>query len=111
MGGMFENVAAFGPMAEPVKWRQDKAPHLEGSFKATVLHGESQSESAGPSRGTFAADPWTVICDANPAECVGLTFGDTLELLDGTILTVQQISPDPAFGWVSRATSTARAPR
>lgn len=111
MGCMFENGAAFEPMAELVKWRQDKAPHLEGSFKATVLHGESQSDSAGPSRGTFAADPWTVICESNPAECVGMSVGDTLELKAGTVLSVQQISRDPAFGWVIRATSTARAPR
>ena len=111
MGGMFENGAAFEPMAELVKWRQDKAPHLEGSFKATVLHGESQSESAGPSRGSFAADPWTIVVESNPAECVGMANGDTIELKDGTILDVQQISRDPAFGWVIRATSTARAPR
>ena len=103
--------AAFEPMEETVKWRQDKAPHFEGSFSATVLHGESQSESAGPTRGAIAADPWTVIVDSNPAECVGMTHGDTLELQDGTILDVQQISRDPAFGWVIRATSNARAPR
>ena len=111
MGCIFENVAAFDPMAELVKWRQDKSPHLEGSFKANVLHGESQSDSAVPSRGTFAADPWTVICETNPAECVGMAVGDTLELQDGTVLSVQQISRDPALGWVIRATSTARAPR
>ena len=111
MGGPFENAAAFDPMAEMVKWRQDKAPHLEGSFRATVLHGESQSESAGPTRGAFAADPWTVIVETIPAECVGIVVGDTLERQDGTVLDVQQISRDPAFGWVIRATSTARAPR
>lgn len=111
MGCIFENVAAFDPMAELVKWRQDKSPHLEGSFKANVLHGESQGDSAGPSRGTFAADPWTVICETNPAECVGMAVGDTLELKDGTVLSVQQISRDPALGWIIRATSKARAPR
>ena len=111
MDCVFESGAAFDPMAEMVKWRQDKAPHLEGSFMANVLHGESQSESAGPSRGPFAADPWTVFVDSNPAECVGMAVGDTLELQDGTVLTVQQISRDPVFGWVIRATSNARAPR
>jgi len=111
MGCIFENAAAFDPMAELVKWRQDKAPHLEGSFMATVLHGESQSESAGPTRGGFAADPWTVVVETNPAECVGMAVGDTLELQSGIVLDVQQISRDPAFGWVIRATSTARAPR
>ncbi|MBR2487976.1 MAG: hypothetical protein IKB52_02535 [Kiritimatiellae bacterium] len=111
MPSVFENRAAFAPMAETVKWRQDKAPHLEGSFSATVLHGESQADSAGPSRGGFAADPWSVIVDANPAECVGLAIGDTLELQDGTVLSVQQITRDPALGWVIRCTSNARAPR
>ena len=98
-------------MAELVKWRQDKAPHIEGSFKATILHGASQSESAGPTRGAFAADPWIVICDSNPAECVGMVVGDTLEMSDGTILSVQQFSRDPALGWVIRCTTNARAPR
>ena len=111
MPSIFENVAAFEPMDELVKWRQDKAPHLEGSFNAVVVHGESQSESAGPSRGAMAADPWTVIVETNPAECVGMTNGDTLELQDGTILTVQQITRDRFFGWVIRCTSNARVPR
>jgi len=111
MSGIFDSGAAFEPMDELVKWRQDKAPHLEGSFDAVVLHGESQSESAGPTRGAMAADPWTVVTESNPAECVGLTLGDTLELQDGTILTVQQISRDRFLGWVIRCTSNARVPR
>ena len=111
MPSIFENVAAFEPMDELVKWRQDKAPHLEGSFNAVVVHGESQSESAGPSRGAMAADPWTVIVETNPAECVGMTNGDTLELQDGTILTVQQITRDRVLGWVIRCTANARVPR
>lgn len=111
MRGIFDNCAAFEPMSELVKWRQDKAPHLEGSFRAVVVHGESQSESAGPTRGGMAADPWTVICETNPAECVGLTLGDTLELDNGTTLTVQQISRDRFFGWAIRCTANARAPR
>lgn len=102
---------AFTPMREAVLWRQDAASHLSGSFDATVLHGESQSESAGPSRGQFAADPWTVMCESNPAECVCMAVGDTLELTDGTVLNVQQISRDPVFGWVIRCTSDERSPR
>ena len=111
MPSMFESGAAFEPMDELVKWRQDKAPHLEGSFKAVVVHGESQNDSSGPTRGGISADPWTVIAETNPVECVGMAVGDTLELQDGTVLSVQQISRDPALGWVIRATSTARAPR
>ena len=108
---MFENVAAFEPMDELVKWRQDKAPHLEGSFRAVVVHGESQSESAGPSRSGIAADPWTVIIREHTATCAGMKTGDTLELLDGTVLSIQQVTKDAAFGWVVKATANARAPR
>lgn len=103
--------AAFEPMSELVKWRQDKAPHLEGSFNAVVVHGESQSESAGPTRGGFAADPWTLMIDSNPAECVGMVEGDTITLEDGTVLSVQQVSRDPALGWVVRCTANMRAPK
>lgn len=111
MGDIFQNDAAFEPMGEFVKWRQDKPPHLAGSFTASVLHGESEAESAGPSRGSFAADPWTVICSTLDAECVGMAVGDTLELQSGVVLSVQQVSRDPAFGWVIRATAKARAPK
>ena len=111
MDHAFENDAAFEPMAEPVVWRQDKSPHLEGTFMATVVHGESQADNAGHVRGGTAADPWSVICSSNPAECVGIESGDTLTLLDGTVLTVQQISKDPAFGWVMKCTSDMRGAR
>ena len=39
-----------------------------------------------------------------------MVLGDTLELMSGVILTVQQISRDVHFGWVIRCTSNARAP-
>ena len=109
MRGMFDMGFAMGPMTVPVKWRQDKAPHLEGSFNANVLHGETQSESAGPTRGGVAADPWTVFVRRGVG--VNVSVGDTLELADGTVLDVQQISPDPHLGWVIRATANMRAPR
>lgn len=111
MRGMFDMDFAMAPMAVPVKWRQDKAPHVEGSFKANVLHGETQSESAGPSRAGVAADPWTIMVRHDVALCAKIAVGDTLELLDGTILFVQQISTDPRLGWVIRATANMRAPR
>lgn len=98
-------------MSEMVVWRQDKAPHLTGSFRASVLHGESQSGSAGPSRGPSAADPWTLMVDSNSAECVGMAVGDTLTLKDGTVLSVQQVSRDPALGWVIKCTANERSPR
>ncbi len=111
MGGMFDMDFAMEPMAVPVKWRQDKAPHVEGSFNANVLHGETQSESAGPARAGVAADPWTVFVRHGVAVCANIAVGDTIELPDGTVLDVQQISPDPHLGWVIRATANMRAPR
>jgi len=111
MRGMFDMGFAMGPMAVPVKWRQDKAPHAEGSFNANVLHGETQSESAGPTRGGVAADPWTVFVRRDVALCARIAVGDTLELTDGTVLDVQQISTDLHLGWVIRATANMRAPR
>ena len=111
MRSIFQNDAAFAPMDECIKWRQDKSPHLEGAFYGTVLHGESQSESAGPSRSGIAADSWTVIIREHTATCAGMKTGDTLELLDGTVLSIQQVTKDAAFGWVVKATANARAPR
>ena len=108
---MFDMDFAMEPMAVPVKWRQDKAPHVEGSFNANVLHGETQSESAGPARAGVAADPWTVFVRRSVAVCANIAVGDTIELPDGTVLDVQQISPDPHLGWVIRATANMRAPR
>ncbi len=112
MSDFFHNAAAMRPMIEPVMWRQDKAPHRKGAFGAVVLHGESQSETAGASRGGFAADPWTVIVPATSALCADVAVGDTLTRLgvDGETLTVQQITRDDT-GWTLRCTSEERAPR
>lgn len=137
MGGMFECPAAFAPFGEVVRWTQDKAPHLTASFRATVLHGESQSETAGPSRGGFAADSFTVLvesrdafaravpraacpvpggssssCAVPGAQAPGFPSpGDTMTLRDGTVLSVQQVSRDAALGLVIRCTANARAPK
>lgn len=136
MGGMFECPAAFAPFGEVVRWTQDKAPHLTASFRATVLHGESQSETAGPSRGGFAADSFTVLVESRDAfacasgdstspRAVQQTrapaarfptapapaLGDTLVLGDGTVLSVQQVSRDASLGLVIRCTANARAPK
>ena len=108
---IFGNDVAFGGFAETLKWRQDKAPHAVGSLRAVVLHGESQSESAGPSRDGIAADPWTVIARETESLAVGIRAGDTLELAGGTVLMVQQISRDREMGWVIRCTANARAPK
>ena len=111
MRHIFENEAAFDPMGEVVAWRQDKAPHFEGSFKACVIHGDSAQDLAGHSRGGIPADPWTVIVGNKPAECVGMVAGDTITLKSGTVLMVQQITKDDALGWVIKCTANARAPK
>ena len=111
MAFQFDSGAATSAFGERVKWRQDKSPHAEGSFDAVVLHGESQSESAGATRGAFAADPWTMMVESSVAVCADLRAGDTIEIQDGQVLTVQQVTKDRAFGWVIRLTSSARAPK
>lgn len=95
---------------EPLVWRQDKTPHASGTLKATVLHGQSQSENAGPSRGTFAADPWTVLVSLKAAIVSQIAEGDTLTRLGigGERLSVQQISRDET-GYVIICTSNERA--
>lgn len=103
---------AFSPLNEPLVWRQDKAPHLTAAISATVLVGQSQSESAGPSRGTFAADPITVMTDTLPIAALGIKPGDTLtRKRSGIVLTVQQISKDPDLGCVIVCTANASAPK
>ena len=99
-------------MGEMLSWRQDKTPHKRGSFRAVVLHGESQSESAGPSRGTVAADPWTVHVPQNVALAAEIATGDTIARLGiaAETLTVQQISQDET-GWVLRCTAKMRSPK
>lgn len=99
-------------MGEMLSWRQDKAPHKRGSFRAVVLHGESQSESAGPSRGTVAADLWTVHVPQNVALAAEIATGDTIARLGiaAEELTVQQVSPDET-GWVLRCTAKMRSPK
>ena len=51
----FENPHAFAPMAEPLKWEQDKAPHRTGTFCAVVLHGSPDSQNAGHPLGSIVA--------------------------------------------------------
>lgn len=107
----FDTAATLGTLGERVKWRQDKSPHAEGSFDAVVLHSESQSETAGATRGGFAADPWTLVVDPAEAACAAIAPGDLIELESGLSLTVQQVTEDFCFGWTIRATAKARAPR
>lgn len=97
---------------ETLEWQQDQLPRARGNFAAAVLHGAPMSETAGPSRGTFAADPWTVIIAPGKALATQIAVGDTLRRLsDDKVLSVQQIARDPFVGWILTCTANERGPR
>lgn len=109
----FINERALAPMLRPVQWTEDAAPHRRGTFAAQVLEGESQSESAGPTRGAIAANPWTVRVPAShPKNALAayVKIGDELTLAAGVTLTVQQITTALDGYLVMRCTSEERAP-
>jgi hypothetical protein len=102
----------FAPLAEIVEWRQDGAKGLRGTFEAVVIHGESQSASAGASLDAVTADPWTVCVSEAVAIAAEIAIGDSLHLssFGREVLTVQQITRD-ATGWIIRCTANMRASR
>lgn len=109
----FVNEAALAPMLRDVIWREDKAPHRRGTFRAQVLHGESQSNNAGPTLAGIVANPWTVrVPTATPENALAkfVKVGDELKVEPGIVLAVQQISRSLAGHLVVRCTESARAP-
>ena len=106
----FENVAAFEPLVEPVVWRQDAAPHHEGTFNAIVNRGAVDSATAGSAISPVTADVWSVHAPTGCAIAAGVAIGDTLERLNsGAILTVQRIIQDES-GWWLHCTADERSP-
>lgn len=106
----FENVAAFEPLVEPVVWRQDAAPHHEGTFNAIINRGAVDSESAGISTGALTADIWSVHAPTGCAIAAGVEIGDTIERLNsGELLTVQRIVRDVSGFWL-QCTAAERSP-
>ena len=103
---------AFAPLAEIVEWRQDGAKGLRGTFEAVVIHGESQSASAGASLDAVTADPWTIVVSDAVAVAAEIALGDSIHLPEsgGERLTVQQVTRD-ASGWTVRCTANMRASR
>ncbi len=97
----FENPHAFAPMAEPLKWEQDKAPHRTGTFCAVVLHGSPDSQNAGHPLGSIVADPWAVSVPLSVALVADIRVGDRLRRIGigAEVLSVQQISRDDS-GWL-----------
>ncbi len=109
----FVNEKALAPMLCDVLWTEDAEPHRHGTFKAQVLEGESQSESAGPTRDGLAANPWTVRVpianDMNPLALL-VKMGDELTVAPGVTLTAQQTTRALHGYLVIRCTADVRAP-
>lgn len=111
MNSFFDSPAAFGPLSEPVVWRQDAAPHRSGTFNAVVLRGGADSESAGHSLSPIVADVWTVNAPVDCAIAAGVVVGDTLERLEcGELLTVQSVVKADGSWWLT-CTAAERSPR
>ena len=109
----FINERALAPMLRPVQWTEDAAPHRRGTCAAQVLEGESQSQSAGPTLGAIAANPWTVRVPAShPANALAayVKIGDELTVSAGVTLTVQQVTRALDGYLVMRCTADVRAP-
>lgn len=102
---------SFRAFEEPLVWRQDKAPHMTGTFSGVVLHGAPDSQSAGNTLSPQLADPWTVTVERHVALIAGIKVGDTLKRvgIDAETLTVQQIARD-AMGWLLTCTANERPP-
>lgn len=100
---------AFKPMTETVSWRQDAAPHKSAGFKAVVLQGSGETDSAGHSLEGVTANAWSVIVPAFEAIIADIKAGDTIRRMDGNILTVQQVTRGDGE-WIISCTSEMRAP-
>ena len=109
----FINEKALAPMLRPIEWTEDAAPHRRGTFAAQVLEGESQSQGAGPTLDAITANPWTVRVPAeHPQNALAayVKIGDTLTLVAGVTLTVQQVTRALDGYLVMRCTADVRAP-
>lgn len=107
----FNNPAAFEPFSEPVVWRQDAAPHRQGTFAAVVLRGGVNQANAGASAAPLTADVWRVHAPATVALCADIRIGDTLTRVNRKqeVLTVQEIVDDES-GWWLNCTAEERSP-
>lgn len=106
----FNNPAAFEPFSEPVVWRQDAAPHRQGTFSAVVLCGAVDSAGAGPALSPFVADVWTVHAPTACALAAGVAVGDSIRrMVGGDVLTVQSIVRDEGGFWL-HCTAAERSP-
>ena len=109
----FINEKALAPMLRDVMWREDREPHRQGTFKAQVLEGESQSANAGPTLDPLTANPWMVRVPKATAEnslAALVRMGDELTVAPRTTLTVQQVTWAVDGYLVIRCTSDQRAP-
>ena len=68
--------------AETIVWKQDKPPHLSGTFRGEVLRGTVDATSAGVPLGPVTADIWRVHIPTAYAIAMRIVMGDTIELPD-----------------------------
>lgn len=103
---------ALRPLSETLAWRQDRAPHKRGSFRAVVLQGAVDGETAGHPRGSVPADEWTVHLPYAVALAAEIAPGDTISRLGlgAEELAVQEVVPTPT-GYLFRCTAKMRPAR
>ena len=105
-------ISAF---AEPIVWRQDRAPQFSATFNGEVLRGTVDSASAGVALGPVTADVWRVHVtptDANQLAMLSrIAMGDCVELPSRAVtLTVQAVVLDDSGAWLNcTANERARA--
>lgn len=102
---------AFQPLTETLSWRMDAPPHKEATFRAVVLQGAMESQTAGVQTGQILADAWSVRLPSDSVLIHSVHLGDTLKRANGkTSLTVQQVYEDSTGDFWLICTAEERAP-
>lgn len=105
----FDNPKAFEAFEEMLIWQQDGKSRLRGSFRATVVRGEGDSNSTGGSRDGIPADGYSILIDCRLRICGQISVGDTIIRADGSTLSVQQLTREHGIGVTLRCTADERA--
>lgn len=113
MKSPFENTdKAFMPLEEPLKWIQDKAPHMSSTFYGVVLQGAMETQTAGVQAASILADSWTIRLPSKSIIVGKMTIGDTIERAcwKSTVLAIQQVYQDATGDFWLLCTAEERAP-
>lgn len=114
---MFED-GIESAFAETIVWKQDKHPHLSGTFHGEVLRGTVDATSAGVPLGPVTADIWRVHIPTAYALALRIVPGDTIELPERpclsdarsvVALSVQSVIGDDSGVWLN-CTANERVP-